>query len=95
MINYGSLRSRGVAWLNMPPCQGGERGFKSRRDRRIESEFHSLFFINQLLYKISPSKSNKNPRNIIHPKVLLNHVSIFSERKINQTNIKKMKGFQC
>jgi hypothetical protein len=25
--------SRGVAWFNMPPCQGGDRGFKSRRDR--------------------------------------------------------------
>src|SRR5215216_525211 len=25
--------SRGAAWLCSPPCQGGGRGFKSRRDR--------------------------------------------------------------
>ncbi len=50
MINYGSLRSRGVAWLNMPPCQGGERGFKSRRDRS-KAILGWLFFILQTILK--------------------------------------------
>src|SRR6266511_4460922 len=26
-------RSRGVAWFNTPPCQGGDRRFQSGRDR--------------------------------------------------------------
>src|ERR1700694_4691596 len=53
LLSSRAARPRGVAWPNTPPCQGGDRRFKSDRGRHLA--------VAMLLVHSAPAPPSKDP----------------------------------